>query len=214
MGIYSGGMSTYPLILASGSPRRRAILDSLAVPYQAVVADVREDHWEGDPSRTVSVNARRKHDWCRSRYPAAWIVAADTVVSFDGRALGKPASMAEARAWLQAFAGCQQQIYTGVALSSPHTSVAVAEVVCSDVQFLDSGHIDIEGYLAAVSPLDKAGGYNVAERGELLMASFRGSWTNIMGLPREWLAGQLAEILPQPVPPSPFTTMIKEQEYA
>jgi septum formation protein len=87
-------------------------------------------------------------------------------------------------------------------------------VVSSEVCFLASSQIDVDGYLAAVSPLDKAGGYNVAERGELLLASYRGSWTNIMGLPREWLVEQLADILPVPLPESRLMPMIPEKNDA
>jgi septum formation protein len=214
MGVYSWGMSIYSIILASGSPRRRDIMDTLAVPYEAVVADVCEVHWGTAPAQTVAVNARRKHDWCRARYAAAWVIAADTVVVHEGVTLGKPTSVEEARAWLSAFAGGCQQVLTGVVVSPPDGSAPREAVVSSEVCFLAPSQIDIDGYLAAVSPLDKAGGYNVAERGELLLASYRGSWTNIMGLPREWLVEQLADILPVPPPESHLTPLIPEENDA
>ena len=181
----------FPLILASASPRRRKILESMNVAFNVAIPDVEEVHRDDDPEGTVTENASRKCEWARGRFPEAGIIAADTVVVFDGKSIGKPRSIVDATAMLQKFSGHSQTVYTGVAMAygPPEPVVRVEK---SEVHFRELSDLAIEEYFRRVDPLDKAGGYDIDQYHHLIIRAYEGSWTNIMGLPQgiveAWLA--------------------------
>ncbi len=149
-----------------------------------MVPAVDEVHWDDRPVDTVRENARRKAAWCRARVSGAAVIAADTVVVFEGRAIGKPRDPAEARGLLRSFSGCRQTVHSGVAMLFP----GVADDLCvatSEVLFRDLDAATIDRYVALVDPLDKAGGYDIDQQGELIIMDHTGSLSNIMGLPME-----------------------------
>ena len=108
------------LILASASPRRALILRDLGIPFEVHLPHCAEHTIADDPAATVGENARQKALSVRKRYPGAAIIAADTVVAFQGQILGKPKDYAQAQAWLLSYAGKRQTVYTAVALMTPH----------------------------------------------------------------------------------------------
>lgn len=182
-----------PIVLASASPRRAAILRALGVPFEAlapqgVVELIRPD----DPVATVGVNARHKAFAVQALRPRAAIIAADTVVCFQGRVLGKPRDEAEARAWLLAYAGRPQTVFTGLVMLLPGAETPSLRIEATGLLFKDYGPDVAEAYLRRVRPLDRAGAYDVDDHGALLIAERVGSHTNAMGLPRglvrDWLA--------------------------
>ena len=175
-----------PLILASASPRRRELLARLGVPFTVEVAQVVEFEEPGaDPKHLVSHNAALKADWVAARHPDALVLGADTTVFLDGTVLNKPADGAEARAMLRRLSGRTHTVFTGLALRRLSAGFAWDEGVTSEVTFKSLDEAVIEGYLAQVHTLDKAGGYSIQEGTEIIIAGYRGSFTNIMGLPLE-----------------------------
>ena len=184
-------MDTIPIILASASPRRRAILRSLGVHVEVHQPHCMEVTLRDDPAGTVGVNARRKALSVHASYPRAAIIAADTVVCFEGRVLGKPRDLEEARAWLTAYSGKAQTVYTAVALFYPGAQEPSLRIEATSLQFKEYDTRTVDAYLALVRPLDRAGAYDVNERGDLLIAGRIGSYSNVMGLPRgvvrDWL---------------------------
>lgn len=175
------------LLLASASPRRRQILTGLGLDFDVIVPLVDELALPDEPARTALVNARLKFDWAEARHAGRRIIAADTVIDFDGRLVSKPLSLAEAADMLRAFSGRTHRVFTGVALSG-RPSVAL---VASDVTFRPLSVADIEAYLSQINPLDRAGGYDIDEGGEQLVAGYVGSRTNIMGLSEELVSDWL-----------------------
>lgn len=175
-----------PLILASASPRRRELLAQLGVPFEVVTADVTE-HEEAstDPRKLVAHNAALKAEWVAQRFPAAVVLGADTTVHLDGQVLNKPADLTEARAMLRRLSGRTHRVHTGLAVRCRETGLSRDEAVESEVTFkvLDEGTIDT--YLSRVHTLDKAGGYGIQEHADLIVAGYRGSFSNIVGLPLE-----------------------------
>ncbi|MFH1499629.1 MAG: nucleoside triphosphate pyrophosphatase [Verrucomicrobiota bacterium] len=173
-----------PLILASASPRRRELLAGLGVPFEVVTADVVEhEDPTTDPREMVARNAALKADRVAALRPDAWVLGADTTVFIDGHALNKPADGAEARAMLRRLSGRTHTVFTGLALRNVAAGVAVDADDSTEVSFKVLDEAVIEAYLARVNTLDKAGGYAIQEAGELIIAGYRGSLSNVIGLP-------------------------------
>ena len=178
------------LILASASPRRKRILEDLGVDFDVVIPEIEEVHWDDRPEASVRENARLKCTACAALHPDARIIAADTLVVFEGKPLGKPTSLDEAALFLKAFSGKSQEVYTGVAFYTPGTPIQTV-VDTSTVTFRKLTDKTIQEYFADVNPLDKAGAYDIDQRTDLIIKSWTGSRTNIMGLPRQIIADWL-----------------------
>ena len=174
-------------ILASKSPRRAKILADHGWTFTVEPTEAAEVSIPRAPRRTVLVNAARKLKACREKHPYAEIVAADTIVWFDGRIYGKPRDLSEARRFLRELSGKTHIVFTGVAYCRPGERLRV-EIVESHVTFRELSDELIERYVAEVNPTDRAGAYDIDESGDLIVASYTGSYENIMGLPMEPLA--------------------------
>jgi septum formation protein len=183
-------MSKIPIILASGSPRRRELLQKMGVPFEVVTTDVRE--LDGDSSPDLSPldlaleNARLKASAVAKIHPSHWVLGADTVVGLDSRVFGKPASQAMARDYLRALSGHTHEVITGCAFIAPDGTVVTFHDI-SRVTFHPLSDELIERYLAEVNVLDKAGAYALQERGESIIQRVEGSRSNVIGLPTELL---------------------------
>ncbi len=174
------------LILASASPRRRELLAQLGVAFDVVVAQVVE-HEEAstDPRVMVAHNSALKAEWVAARHPEAIVLGADTTVFLDGEALNKPRDAADARAMLRRLSGRTHTVFTGLALRRVRDGLRIDDGVASEVTFKPLDEATIEAYLGRVHTLDKAGGYGIQDHPELIVAGYRGSLTNIIGLPIE-----------------------------
>jgi septum formation protein len=178
------------LILASSSPRRRAILEQLGVDFRVVAPEV-EELTEGEPSELVVENALLK----LRAVPGERVLAADSMVVWDGCAHGKPADRAEAEGWLRELSGRWHEVMGGLALredGEERTAVAVTRV-----RFRDLSDADIELYLQSGEWADRAGGYAIQELGAMLVEEIEGDWFNVVGLPVPALL-RLAPSLLQP----------------
>lgn len=177
-----------PLLLASASPRRRALLAEAGVACEVVGADVKElcaaDVPDLDAAQLAEVNAGLK---ARAAWrPDRWVLGADTVVALEGRVFGKPATLEEARRFLHALSGKTHKVITACALLG-HTGGDELFHDTSLVTFHDLSDETISAYLSAVPVLDKAGAYALQEQGELLVERVEGSRANVIGLPVERL---------------------------
>ena len=174
------------LILASASPRRRELLSELGVPFDVVVADVVEhEDPSTDPRVMVAHNAALKADWVATLHPDAIVLGADTTVFLEGTALNKPRDAVEARAMLRRLSGRAHTVFTGLALRRRSDGLKIDDGVASEVMFKTLDEATIETYLSRVHTLDKAGGYGIQDHPELIVAEYRGSLSNIIGLPVE-----------------------------
>ncbi|WP_404420934.1 Maf family protein [Nibricoccus sp. IMCC34717] len=183
-----------PFILASASPRRKELLATLGIPFTVQVAAVTEfEEADADPRQLVAHNAALKADWVAERNPGAWVLGADTTVFLDGKVLNKPVDLEDARAMLRRLSGRIHIVHTGVSLRHRANGVAVDAGVSSEVEFKPFDDAVIERYIGIVNPLDKAGAYGIQEGRDLIIAGWRGSFTNIMGLPMETTKQLLAE---------------------
>ena len=190
------------LILASGSPRRAKILKKLGVQFRVVKTDAEEVAIE--PERTydaeetgsiVEQNACLKV-WAGFKAAggsSGGILAADTVVWFRNRILGKPKDLSEAAEYLRMMSDKVHSVFTGVAYLPPDATEDDEQrfaIVESKVEFRKLSDAMIDEYVARVKPTDRAGAYDIDESGDLIVESYTGSYENIMGLPveplREW----------------------------
>jgi len=156
----------------------------MGAAFDVVIPEIKEVFYASDARRTARENAVLKSAWCRAKYPECYSLAADTTIEFEGRCVTKARTMDEAIAFLKMFSGAKHLVYTAVAMARPRTEpeLVLAE---SSVRFRTLSEDDIRTYMANVNPMDRAGAYDIDEHGEMLIASFTGSRTTIMGLPEE-----------------------------
>ncbi|WDE95935.1 Maf family protein [Lentisphaera profundi] len=176
------------IILASASPRRAEILRAEGFELEIISADV-EEKSGGTPLETAAFNARLKAEKVAQNYRERLIIAADTVVCFKGELLGKPRDRVEAKKNLLKLSGNTHEVYTAVCLSKGDKIRQFVAKSC--VRFKIFDNLVVDSYYALVDPLDKAGGYNINEHGEMIIESFEGSYENIMGLPIKELIEEL-----------------------
>ncbi|MBA3849577.1 MAG: septum formation protein Maf [Opitutus sp.] len=174
------------LILASVSPRRRELLAQAGFAFRVVPAEVTEHEApDADPRHMVLHNAALKAEWVSARHPEATVLGADTTVFIDNVVLNKPRDPAEARAMLRRLGGRTHTVFTGLAVRRGRDALKLDLGVASEVTFKPLDDATIALYLDRVHTLDKAGGYAIQEQGDLIVAGFTGSLTNIIGLPLE-----------------------------
>ena len=178
------GWRTAPLILASGSPRRKALLAELGVPFQVIVSDAPETLEPGlAPEAQAMLLAERKARAVAATLGSGLVLGADTIVVLDGEVLGKPADDAVAAAMLRRLNGRDHQVITGLALVDAATGAADRRAVSSVVRFRPLSEDEIAAYVATGEPHDKAGGYAIQGLGAALIAALEGCFSNVVGLP-------------------------------
>lgn len=177
------------VVLASGSPQRREILEKLGIEFEIVVPGV-EELTGGNPDVEVLENARLK---ARAVEVGAerLVIACDTDVVLDGRALGKPADEVEARAYLDRMSGRAHEVLSGlVALEGGEERSGVER---TSVFFKELDEAEKERYVRFGEWRGRSGGYAIQTLGSTLVERVEGSVSNVVGLP----VGLLAELAPQ-----------------
>ena len=181
------------LVLASKSPQRDALLRQLRVPFRIVVSEHDEDLHDGDPVRTVELNARGKAAEVLARvhlHPGELVLGVDTVVVIDGRVLGKAGSEQEAGEYLRLLAGRRHEVYSGLHLCD--RGGGVTEHAVTGVTFRALTEADIARYVACGEWRERAGAYAIQGVGSALVAGVDGDYFNVVGLPVAELVTALA----------------------
>jgi septum formation protein len=175
--------ATAPLIcLASASPRRRALLEQIGVPYTVSAAGIDEAVQDGEtPADYVLRIARAKAATVQRRGTALPVLAADTTVVVDGFICAKPRDRADGIAMLQRLSGRTHQVLTAVALAS--RSGLSFRLSASEVRLRGMTAAECAAYWETGEPQDKAGGYAIQGRGALFIEHLSGSYSGVMGLP-------------------------------
>jgi septum formation protein len=184
-----------PLVLASTSPQRRAILEQLGLPF-SVVPPAYEEH---DPPDVDPVALVREHARGKARSVAAGagerpVLAVDTAVVLDGRVYGKPADVGEAEATLEALGGRVHAVISGLCLLTPGWEEVGHEE--TRVAFRPLTARDLAAYLATGEWEGRAGAYAIQGRGAGLVERIEGDYLNVVGLPAARLVRLLAERFP------------------
>jgi septum formation protein len=193
----SGSSSRPHLILASGSPRRRELLEGLGLTFTVRPADVDETPHPGeDPVAYVERLAREKAEWQAA--PGELVLAADTTVFLGSEILGKPEDPSDAHRMLRALSGRTHEVATGVAVHHPPSATTPARTLSTvertTVTFATLTDEEITWYIATNEPMDKAGAYAIQGLGGLFVPRIEGSYSNVVGLPVSVVYGLLGEV--------------------
>ena len=182
---------TMPLVLASGSPRRREILQLMGLTYTVDASDV-DETFSGGPEETVLEISRRKAEAVAVRHPGALVLAADTLV-FAREPLGKPGCPERARQMLRELSGSWHSVYTGMTLIDTGNGRCYQQADCTRVHVVPMTDAEIDAYVATGEPMDKAGAYAIQGMGGMFIDRIEGSHSNVIGLPMAALRSLLAE---------------------
>lgn len=178
------------LILASGSPRRKELLEKVSIPFTVVVSDVEEKVDPAlSPSDIVMSLAEQKAAAVAERFRDSVVLGSDTVVVYGGEILGKPANEEDAKTTLGKLSGKTHQVLTGVAILHQEKKIVFYEQ--TDVTFWPLTDEDIEEYVLSGEPMDKAGSYGIQGLGSLFVKEIRGDYFSVVGLPLSRTAREL-----------------------
>lgn len=172
------------ITLASGSPRRRQILEQVGFRNFTVLPSEADEKTEpGLPPATVveELSRRKARAVAHKVSPGELVLAADTVVALEDTVLGKPRNEVEAEKMLIALSGRTHAVYTGLTLIRDGKIRTEHEVTAVTFRSLSSE--EIQAYVACGEPMDKAGAYGIQGRGALLVERLEGDYFNVMGLP-------------------------------
>ena len=170
------------LILASGSPRRAEILDSVGWEFTRHVPDIDESEREGEsPEDYVVRLAREKAEAVAVNYPGKIVLGADTTVVVDGQTLAKPVDLDDARRMLRVLAGNWHEVLTGIAIVQ-HGETR-SDLQRTRVKFAPMSDAEINFLAERGDPLDKAGAYAVQAQAALFIEGIEGDYWNVVGLP-------------------------------
>jgi septum formation protein len=183
-----------PLLLASRSPQRRAILEQLAIPFDAVIPSYVEGATGAEPTVEVERRAQGKARSVAGISDELPVLGVDTEVVLDGRVYGKPVDAGEAEAMLEALAGRTHEVVSGLCLLTSAWEEVRHEVTRVTFRALTPRELGL--YVATDEWRDRAGGYAIQGLGAALVERIEGDYLNVVGLPAALLVNLLAERFP------------------
>ena len=186
------------IILASGSPRRKELLNQIGIEYEVILSNVDEETEEIHPDLIVMDLSRQKALEVASKVKDGSVVlGADTVVAVDGKILGKPASKYDAFDMLKSLSGREHCVYTGVTLIKKYTEkdeiITFAEK--TEVYVKEMSDDEIRMYIESGESMDKAGAYGIQGRFAAFVEKINGDYNNIVGLPVSKVYDRLKELM-------------------
>jgi len=181
-------------LLASRSPQRRAILEQLGIPFEAIVPGYDEELTGANPVAEVERHAQGKARSVAGIAGDRPVLGVDTEVVLDGRVYGKPGDEAEAEAMLEELSGRTHEVVSGLCLLSPGWEVVEHE--STRVAFRALTPRDLGAHVASGEWEGRAGGYAIQGLGAALVRRIEGDYLNVVGLPAALLVRLLAERFP------------------
>ncbi len=173
----------FPLVLASKSPRRKAILEMAGIPYIQSPGNIDENDFIGSPSDVVLHWARKKALDIQPSWKGYPVLGADTMVALGDKLLGKPEDPARAEDMLTQLSGKWHSVYGGVCIIWPEKGIDIELVESTRVHFRTLSAEEIRTYVSSGEPMDKAGAYGIQGLGCVLVDQVDGCYFNVMGLP-------------------------------
>ncbi len=173
-----------PLVLASISARRKAILKQIGIPFEAVGSMIEETLYEEmQPADMACQIAIHKVESVQLAYKNRWILGADTIVVMNKRVFGKPKDARGCYDMLLRLMGKNHRVITGFCIFHPGGKQAHLEAVITKVKIKEISESEIRAYIKTGEPFDKAGGYAIQGIGSFMVEYINGSYTNVVGLP-------------------------------
>ncbi|HHW61455.1 MAG TPA: septum formation inhibitor Maf [Syntrophomonadaceae bacterium] len=181
-----------PLILASASPRRKALLQQIGLSFSTVPASINEDIClSNQPQQLVQDLALRKARYVAADLEQGLVIGADTVVVQDQSIFGKPEDRQDAYVMLSKLNGRDHEVMTGLALVNAETGEKQLAVEITRVYFRLLSSDELYAYIDSGEPFDKAGAYGIQGLGSVLVERIEGCYYNVVGLPLTRLAQML-----------------------
>ena len=189
-------MQNKKLILASGSPRRKEILEKAGFDFEIRVSDVDESIEFGTPDDLVEklslIKAKDVANLVKAEGKHGLVIGADTVVALDGLVYGKPKDKEEAFEMLKSLRGRAHSVFTGVSLVDAISGRGMTFHDETKVFFKNPSDDELKAYIEGGEPMDKAGAYAIQGEGAFLIERIEGDYLNVVGLPLEKLKENLS----------------------
>jgi septum formation protein len=188
-------MNMKNICLASSSIRRQQILKDLGLDFVvSYPVEFKEKLSGSDPEALVCHNALGKAKDVAKKYKDSIIIGCDTIVVFNNEILGKPLTPDNAHVMLMKLRGNYHSVFSGLAVIDMQKNKKLIGCDKTKVKFKDLSEKEIKDYVDSGEPLDKAGAYGIQECGGAFVESIKGSFSNVVGLPKELLTRFLAEL--------------------
>ncbi len=173
-----------PLVLASVSPRRKAILQQIGIPFETAGSMIEETFYkEALPADSACSIAIKKVESIKHDYNNRWILGADTIVVINKNIFGKPKNPEECKGMLLSLKGKTHEVITGFCIHDPGKQLVHHEAVMTEVKIKELSNTEIEAYIKSGEPFGKAGAYAIQGIGSFMIEKINGSYTNVVGLP-------------------------------
>ena len=189
-------MQNKKLILASGSPRRKEILEKAGFDFEIRVSDVDEGIEFGTPADLVEklslIKAEDVAKFIKAEKKSGLVIGADTVVALDGLVYGKPKDKEEAFEMLKSLRGRAHSVFTGVSLVDAISGRRMTFHEETKVFFKNPSDDELKAYIEGGEPMDKAGAYAIQGEGAFLIERIEGDYLNVVGLPLDKLKENLS----------------------
>ena len=172
------------IILASTSPRRHGLAQTMGLDFEIVPSKYEEDMSKKmKPKQMVMEFAYGKAADVAKKYKKGIVIGVDTIVVFNGKNLGKPKTRKEAFKMLKSYSGKKQYVYSGVCLIDCRTKRTIRDYETTEVYFKKLEDGEIKKYIATGEPMDKAGGYGIQDLSSIFIKKINGCYFNVMGFP-------------------------------
>ncbi|MFA5336494.1 MAG: Maf family protein [Candidatus Omnitrophota bacterium] len=183
------------IILASQSKQRQRLLNQIGLEFVTAKSDTREDmRLKGSCAKLVMSNALKKAGDVAKRYSSGVVIAADTVVLSGRKIIGKPKDLADAFRTLKLISQKPQWVYTGMAVIDIDNKKVLTDYEKTKIYMYRLSDRQIRNYFKKVSPMDKAGSFDIQGLGSIFINRIEGCFNNVIGLPLAKLAKMLKRI--------------------
>ena len=177
-------MNQSPVILASGSPRRKFLLKQIGLDFQVIPSDIHEDYSISLPPKDFAEHfAKLKAHSVATQFPDRLVIGADTIVVFNNKILGKPSNKEEGTKMLSRLSGQTHTVITGVCLELKDQKICETFSEETQVTFQHLSENEIQDYIEIYSPLDKAGSYGIQDWFSVCVKKVNGCYYNVVGFP-------------------------------
>jgi septum formation protein len=183
------------IILASKSPRRKAMLEQIGLEF-----DIRESEYEedmnamSDPYELVKFLALGKAQDVAKHYEDAIVIGADTFVIFNDKFIGKPKDEQHAKKIIESFSGKKHKVVSGFAIIDTKNNVTINDFGEAWVKFRNLSNEEVDDYVATKEPLTRGGGYGLMEKAAVLVEGIEGDFYSVIGLPLNKVYAELLKL--------------------